>query len=233
MLQKLRDKLDDLQYLLYASKKFALLIVLQGMDGSGKDGTIRHVMSGVDPQGCRITSFKVPTPEDLSHDFLWRIHKAVPARGEIGIFNRSHYEDVLTVRVHNIVPRKVWSKRYEEINNFERLMTQNDVKILKFYLHISREEQLKRFKDRIKNPTKHWKLSAADFHERTYWKAYTTAYEDMLGKCSTKWAPWYIVPSDHKWFRNLVITHIIVKTLGDEKMKFPKANLNIQTYRIK
>jgi len=233
MLQKLLKKLDELQYVLYASKKFALLIVLQGMDSSGKDGTIRHVMSGVDPQGCRVTSFKVPTTEELGHDFLWRIHKATPARGEIGIFNRSHYEDVLTVRVHKLIPKREWSKRYDEINNFEKFLFENDAKVLKFYLHISRKEQLKRFEDRVNTPQKQWKLSAADFHERRYWKSYEAAYEDMLSKCNTKWAPWYIVPSDHKWFRNLVISHILVKTLEDMNLKFPKPVINVHAYKIR
>jgi PPK2 family polyphosphate:nucleotide phosphotransferase len=232
MLEKLLQGLDDLQYLLYASKKFALLIVLQAIDSGGKDGTIRHVMSGVDPQGCQVTSFKAPTPDELGHDFLWRIHKAVPIRGDIGIFNRSHYEDVLAVRVHKMVPKKVWSKRYEEINQFEKLLVDNDVKILKFYLHISRDEQLKRFKERVSNPAKRWKLSPSDFHERTYWRAYTTAYEDVLSKCNTKWAPWYIIPANHKWFRNLAVSHIIVETLEDMNLKFPKPAFKVPKYEI-
>jgi PPK2 family polyphosphate:nucleotide phosphotransferase len=231
--QKLLQRLDELQYLLYASKKFALLIVLQAMDCGGKDGTIRHVMSGVDPQGCRVTPFKPPTPEELAHDFLWRIHKSVPPRGEIGIFNRSHYEDVLVVRVHKVVPRTVWSKRFEEINLFEKFLTENDVKILKFYLHISRQEQMKRFKERIRNSTKNWKLSPADFHERNYWKPYVTAYEDALSRCSTKWAPWYIIPANHKWFRNLAVSQIIVKTLDDMNLKFPKPSFNVLRYRMR
>jgi PPK2 family polyphosphate:nucleotide phosphotransferase len=233
MLEKLLQRLDDLQYRLYASKKFALLIVLQGVDGAGKDGTIRHVMSGVDPQGCQVTAFKVPTPQETEHDFLWRVHKAVPARGEIGIFNRSHYEDVLTVRVHKTVPKKVWTKRYNEINRFEKYLVENDVKILKFHLHISREEQLKRFEARVNDPTKEWKLSPFDFRERTYWRAYDAAYDDMLSKCNTKWAPWYIIPADHKWFRNLAISHIIVKTLEDMNLKFPKPTFNIRKYQRK
>ncbi|HUK27374.1 MAG TPA: polyphosphate kinase 2 family protein [Candidatus Acidoferrales bacterium] len=231
--EKLLQRLDELQYLLYASKKFALLIVLQAIDSGGKDGTIRHVMSGVDPQGCRVTSFKLPTPDELTHDFLWRIHNAVPPRGDIGIFNRSHYEEVLVVRVHKLVPRTTWSKRYEEINRFEKFLTENDVRILKFYLHISRQEQLKRFEARIHDPTKNWKLSPADFHERNYWKAYVTAYEDALSKCSTKWAPWYIIPANHKWFRNLAVSQIIVKTLDDMKLKYPKPSFNVRKLKIK
>ena len=232
-LENLLHRLDDLQYLLYASKKFALLIVLQAIDSGGKDGTIRHVMSGVDPQGCQVTSFKAPTSDELEHDFLWRIHKAVPARGEIGIFNRSHYEDVLAVRVHKIVPKKVWLKRYEEINQFERLLVDNDVKILKFHLHISRDEQLKRFKERVSNPTKRWKLSPSDFQERTHWRAYTAAYDYILSKCNTKWAPWYIIPANHKWFRNLAVSHVIVKTLEDMNLKFPKATFKVPKSKIR
>jgi PPK2 family polyphosphate:nucleotide phosphotransferase len=215
--------LDDLQYLLYAEKRRALLIVLQGMDAAGKDGTIRHVMSGVSPQGCSVTSFKVPNSEELAHDFLWRIHKAVPERGMIGIFNRSHYEDVLVVRVHKLVPKEIWRVRYDEINRFERNLAENDVKILKFFLHISREEQEKRFQERLHDPRKKWKFSKADPAERKRWDDYVTAYEEVLSRCSTEYAPWFIIPSDHKWFRNLAISRIIVETLEAFDMQFPKA----------
>jgi PPK2 family polyphosphate:nucleotide phosphotransferase len=222
-LAKTIKRLDDLQSLLYAEKKRALLIVLQGMDAAGKDGTIRHVMSGVNPQGCSVTSFKVPNSEELAHDFLWRIHKAVPEKGMIGIFNRSHYEDVLVVRVHKLVPKEIWKARYDEINRFERNLSENDVKILKFFLHIGKEEQEKRFQDRLHDPRKKWKFSNADPAERKRWGDYVTAYEAVLSRCSTVYAPWFIIPSDHKWFRNLAISRIIVETLEEFDMQFPKS----------
>jgi len=231
-LKKLLERLDKLQYLLYASKQFALLIVLQAMDTGGKDGTIRHVMSGVNPQGCKVTSFKAPTPEEGLHDFLWRVYRAVPERGEIGIFNRSHYEDVLIARVHKMVPKSVITKRYKDINRFEKILVENDVKVLKFFLHISRGEQLKRFTQRLEDPTKQWELSPADFHERKYWNQYMTAYEKMLNSCSTKWAPWYLIPANHKWFRNLAISHIIVKALEDMDLKLPKPKFNIHRLKL-
>ena len=230
MLQKLLTRLDDLQLLLYASKQYALLIVLQGIDSAGKDGTIRHVMSGVNPQSCRVTSFKAPSAEEAAHDFLWRIHKAIPERGEIGIFNRSHYEDVLVVRVHKLVPEVVWSGRYKQINRFEKVLAENNVKLLKFYLHISKEEQEKRFQQRLEDRTKWWKLSPNDFQERKYWNDYMDAYQDAIRYCSTPWAPWYVIPSNKKWFRNLAVSHIIVKTLEDMNMKFPKPSFDISRY---
>ncbi len=233
MLQKLAAQLDELQYLLYASKKNSLLIVLQGIDGAGKDGTIRHVMSGLNPQACRVTSFKTPSAEEAAHDFLWRIHNAIPDRGEIGIFNRSHYEDILVVRVHKLVPEFIWSRRYKQINNFERMLAENNVKIIKFYLHISKEEQKKRFQQRLDDRTRWWKLSPTDFQERRYWNDYTAAYEDVLRYCSTPWAPWYIIPSNKKWFRNLAVSHIIVKALEDLNMKFPKPSFNVSRYVLK
>ena len=232
-LQKLIARLDELQLLLYASKKYSLLIILQGIDAAGKDGTIRHVMSGVNPQGCRVTSFKTPSAEEAAHDFLWRIHNAIPDRGEIGIFNRSHYEDVLIERVHKLVPESIWSKRYKQINRFERNLAENDVKILKFYLHISKGEQKKRFQQRLDDRTKWWKLSPNDFKERKYWNDYMDAYEDMLRYCSTPWAPWYIIPANKHWFRNLAVSHIIVKTLEDMNMKFPKPSFNVSGYVLK
>jgi PPK2 family polyphosphate:nucleotide phosphotransferase len=233
MLQKLIARLDELQYLLYASKKYSLLIVLQGIDAAGKDGTIRHVMSGVNPQGCRVTSFKAPSAEEAAHDFLWRIHNAIPDRGEIGIFNRSHYEDVLVARVHKLVPESVWSRRYKQINRFEKILAENNVKILKFYLHISKEEQKKRFQQRLEDRTKWWKLSPTDFQERRYWNDYIDAYEDVLRYCSTPWAPWYIIPANKNWFRNIAVSHIIVKTLEDMSMKFPKPSFNVSRYILK
>lgn len=222
-LDKAIKRLDELQDLFYAEKKRALLIVLQGMDAAGKDGTIRHVMSGVSPQGCAVTSFKVPNSEELAHDFLWRIHKAVPEKGMFGIFNRSHYEDVLVVRVHQLVPKDVWKARYGEINRFEKNLAENGVTLLKFFLHISREEQEKRFQERLHDPRKKWKFSKADAAERKRWDDYVAAYEAALSHCSTEHAPWFIIPSDHKWFRNLAISRILVETLEGFDMHYPKS----------
>jgi PPK2 family polyphosphate:nucleotide phosphotransferase len=212
-LQKLSDEMSKLQELLTAAQQHSLLVVLQGMDTSGKDGTIRHVLSHVNPQGCDVHSFKEPTQEELAHDFLWRIHKVTPVKGEMGIFNRSHYEDVLVARVHNLVPETVWSSRYEEINNFEQLLFNNGMIILKFFLHISYDEQEQRLLAREQDKDKSWKLSAEDWEDRKYWKDYERAYEDALSKCSTDKAPWYIVPANHKWYRNLAIAHTIVHTM--------------------
>lgn len=227
-LAKALQKLDQLQNLLYADHKHALLVVVQGLDAAGKDGTIRHVMSGVNPQGCRVTSFKTPSPEEAAHDFLWRVHQAVPPYGDIGIFNRSHYEDVLIVRVHNMVPKEVWSKRYEEINRFEAMLEENNVRILKFFLHISKDEQKKRFMARIDDPDKRWKISQADFDERKFWDEYTSAYEDVLERCSTKRAPWYVIPADKKWFRDLAVSHIIVEALEEMDLKFPSPTIDVK-----
>jgi PPK2 family polyphosphate:nucleotide phosphotransferase len=221
-LDKYHRRLADLQELLYAENKRSLLIVLQAMDAGGKDGTIRHVMSSINPQGCRVTSFKVPTPEEQAHDFLWRIHKAVPRHGEIGIFNRSHFEDVLVVRVHDLVPKEVWSKRYDQINDFEATLSASGVHILKFFLHISRDEQLDRLRDRLKDRRKHWKITPEDFRERAYWKKYMTAYTEALSRCSTAHAPWFVIPANKKWFRNLAISRIIVETLEGLDMKYPE-----------
>ncbi len=220
-LEKRLERLRDLQQLLYADKRYALLIVLQGLDAGGKDGTIRHVMSGVNPQGCKVTSFKVPSAEERSHDFLWRVHKAVPEQGDMGIFNRSHYEDVLVARVHHIVPKAVWSKRYRHINDFERMLSENGVRILKFFLHISKEEQRRRLQARVSDPVRNWKLSLADLEERKYWDDYRKAYEDGLHKCTTSWAPWYIIPADHKWFRNYLVAELTVQALEEMKLKYP------------
>ena len=218
------EKLQSLHELLYAENKRSLLIVLQGMDAAGKDGTIKHVMSGVNPQGCTVTSFKQPSAIELAHDFLWRIHAAVPAKGTIGIFNRSHYEDVLIARVHKLVPKDVWQARYDEINSFERHLSESGVYVLKFFLHMSAEEQQRRFEARLEDPAKNWKASAADFKEQQFWEQYQEAYEDALGRCSTKCAPWYAIPSDHKWFRNYAVAEIVIQTLESWKMKFPKAD---------
>jgi PPK2 family polyphosphate:nucleotide phosphotransferase len=225
--------LDEIQYLLYADGKHALLIILQAMDAGGKDGTIRHVMSGLNPQGVHVTSFKVPTAGELAHNFLWRIGKAVPRTGEIGIFNRSQYEDVLVVRVHQLVPESVWSKRYEQINNFERLLVDSNVTILKLFLHISKEEQRRRLKMRLGTPRKRWKLAASDFEERKLWPDYMRAYEDALSKCSTSRAPWFIIPADHKWYRNLAVSHIVLGALEELNLKYPKSSFDLKKYRLR
>jgi PPK2 family polyphosphate:nucleotide phosphotransferase len=232
-LQKNNARLSDLQYLLYAEGKHAVLVVLQAMDAGGKDGTIRHVMSNVNPQGTTVTSFKVPTPEETKHDFLWRIHKAVPHLGEIGIFNRSHYEDVLVVRVHKLVPKPVWSERYDQINKFERLLAENHVKIFKFFLHISKDEQKERFENRMEDPARQWKISEADFAERDYWDDYLEAYEDALTRCSTPWAPWYVIPANKKWYRNHAISDILVEALENLDMKFPPPSLDLSKAKFK
>lgn len=224
--EKLNDELEELQELLYAEGKHKVLIVIQAMDTGGKDGTIRHVFDGVNPCGVRVASFKNPTPEELAHDYLWRVHKQTPKNGEIVIFNRSHYEDVLVVRVHSLVPKEVWSRRYEHINNFERMLADEGTTILKFFLHISKEEQKERLQERLDDPTKHWKFSVGDLAERKRWDDYMKAYDDMLEKTSTKWAPWYIVPADKKWYRNLVITSTILEALKDLDMKPPEADFD-------
>lgn len=225
-LDKLHLKMSELQYKLHTEKKQALLIILQAMDAGGKDGTIQDVMHGFNPQGCKVISFRVPNTEEANHDFLWRIHKEAPAKGEIGIFNRSQYGDVLIVRVHNLVPAKQLSSRYDHINNFERMLRDEGVMILKFYLHISKEEQKKRLEKRVTDPTKHWKIDEADFEERKHWNKYMQAYETMLEKCSTKWAPWYIIPSDKKWYRNWVVAQITTRTLDEMNPRLPKSTVN-------
>ncbi len=231
-LKKLNKQLLELQGLLYAESQHALLIVLQGMDTCGKDGTIRRVMSGINVQGCDVVSFKVPTADELSRDFLWRAHRAVPPKGKIGIFNRSHYGDVLVVRVHNLVPESVWSQRYRQINDFERMLVENGTVVLKFFLHISKDEQKERLESRIEDPTKHWKIAASDIRERAYWDDYMQAYEVMLQKCSTEWAPWHIIPANKKWYRNLVITECIVDTLKKLDMRYPEPSVDVTKLRI-
>lgn len=232
-LEKNIARMDELEYRLYAESRRALLIILQGMDASGKDGTVRHVMTGLNPQNCRVTSFKVPSPEEAAHDFLWRVHKAMPARGEIGIFNRSHYEDVLVVRVHQLVPKSVWSARYDQINAFEKLMTENGVAILKFFLHISKKEQLERLDARLDDPNRNWKISEADVKERKRWDDYVKAYEDVLSRCSTSVAPWFVIPANKKWFRNLAVSQIIVETLERMDPKFPKPAIDLSKIKVK
>ncbi len=219
-IEKLSEELSELQQLMAAAQHHSLLIVLQGMDTSGKDGTIRHVMSHVNPLGCDVRSFKGPTTREQTHDFLWRIHRVVPSRGMISIFNRSHYEDVLVVRVHDLVPEPVWRQRYAAINDFERMLTQNDTIILKFYLHIGYEEQEKRLLARQEDRNKAWKLSSADWAERRYWNDYQKAYGDALAKCSTDEAPWYIVPANRKWYRNLLVARTLVSTMRPYKKEW-------------
>lgn len=227
-LEDLNHVLEDLQELLYAEHRHRLLIVLQGMDTSGKDGTIRHVFEGVNPQGVRVANFKVPTPEELDHDYLWRVHKQVPGRGEIVIFNRSHYEDVLVVRVHSLVPEEIWSRRYAHINDFERMLAEEGVTILKFFLHIDLDEQKERLQARLDEPHKRWKFKRGDLKERKRWPEYMRAYEDVLRKTSTTWAPWYIVPSNRKWYRNLVVAEILVQTLKGLDMRYPQPEEDLE-----
>ena len=224
---KLNSKLDELQELLYAEHKHRVLIVLQAMDTGGKDGVIRHVFEGVNPQGVRVAAFKVPNEEELDRDYLWRVHKVVPGKGEMVIFNRSHYEDVLVVRVHNIVPPEVWRKRYDQINAFERHLAENGTTILKFFLHIDIDEQKERLQARLDDPTKRWKFRLGDLAERKLWSEYMKAYEEALSKTSSDYAPWYIVPANHKWYRDLVISSMLVDTLKNLDMKYPEPEDNL------
>lgn len=223
--------LFDLQELLYAEHKQKLLVVLQAIDTGGKDSTIRHVFGDVNPQGTKVTNFKVPTPNELAHDYLWRVHPHTPGSGEIAIFNRSHYEDVLVVRVHNLVPKSVWQKRYQHINEFERLLAEEGTTILKFFLNISKTEQAERFLARLDRPHKRWKFNPGDLKERDYWEDYKHAFEDMLTHTSTPWAPWYVIPSDRKWYRNLAVAEIVVQKLQSLNMKFPEEVEDIDAYR--
>jgi PPK2 family polyphosphate:nucleotide phosphotransferase len=217
----LLDRLTELQERLWAEQQRSVLVVLQGIDAAGKDGTIRKVMTAFNPQGCPVSSFKVPSTEELAHDFLWRIHKRVPAKGEVGIFNRSHYEDVLVVRVHDIVPKKVWSGRYDHIVEFEESLTENGTTIVKFFLYIDKDEQRERFQARYDDPTKRWKFALRDLDERKRWDDYIAAYEDALSKTSTDAAPWYVIPANHKWFRDLAVASILEATLDDLDPQYP------------
>jgi len=221
-LRELNQELEALQELLFAEGKHKVLIVLQAMDTGGKDGTIRHVFEGVNPQGVKVAGFKVPTSKELAHDYLWRVHKHTPGKGEIVIFNRSHYEDVLVVRVHNLVSEEIWSRRYEHIRAFEKTLAEEGTTILKFYLHINREEQKKRLQARLDEPHKNWKFSQGDLAERALWDQYQAAYEDALIKTSTDNAPWYIIPANRKWYRNLVVSTIIINKLKSLKMAYPE-----------
>jgi len=232
-LEKHAQRIHELQYLMYAENKRSLLIVLQGMDAAGKDGTIGHVLAAMNPQGCRVYGFKTPSEREAAHDYLWRVHRATPRTGQVTVFNRSHYESVLVVRVHNLVPKEIWSKRYDEINAFEQELTNNGTHIVKFYLHISKDEQLARFKERLDDSTRNWKISESDYTEREYWNDYQKAYEEALSKCSTPYAPWYVIPSNHKWFRNLAISEILVDSLNSLNMKLPAPTVNIEEIRKK
>lgn len=221
-LLRLNRDLEELQEKLYAEHKHKVLVVLQAMDTGGKDGVIRHVFEGVNPQGVRVASFKVPTPEELDRDYLWRVHRQVPGQGEIVIFNRSHYEDVLVVRVKKLVPPKVWRRRFAQINAFERMLAEEGTTLLKFFLHISKKEQKERLQTRLDEPHKRWKFNPADLGDRALWPDFTKAYEDALGRTSTAWAPWFIVPADRKWYRNLVIARILVEALEGLDMRYPE-----------
>src|SRR5215475_11164894 len=233
-IQEYVQKMEQLQYLMYAERKHSLLVVLQGLDAAGKDGVVRHILTGMNPAGCTAVGFKQPTTQELAHDFLWRVHPHVPAKGSVAIFNRSHYEDVLVVRVHQLVPEKVWSKRYDEINEFEKLIvTQNATTILKFFLHISKEEQLARFAKRLDVSARQWKISQSDYKERDYWGDYTEAFEDVLNKTSTERAPWFVIPSNHKWFRDLAVSQIIARTMEEMDMQMPKPTVNLAEIRRK
>jgi PPK2 family polyphosphate:nucleotide phosphotransferase len=225
------DELCRLQYRLYAENRRAVLVVLQGLDAAGKDGAIRHVFGGLNPQGCRITAFKTPTAQELEQDFLWRIHQAVPPRGEIGVFNRSHYEDVLIARVRKLVPEPVWRARYEQINGFERHLAANGVVLLKCFLHVSREEQFKRLLERLDDPERNWKFSAGDIEEGQYWESYQQAYAEALSRCSTPEAPWHIIPADRKWYRNWAISRLLLESLRAMDLRFPPPLADVPALR--
>ena len=232
-IRKHLERMGKLQYLLYADGDQSLLVVLQALDAAGKDGVIRHLFSGINPQGTLVFGFKQPSKVESEHDFLWRIHACAPAKGQIVIFNRSHYEDVLVARVHDLVPRSVWSKRYDLINDFEKILVQNRTRVLKFYLHISPEEQLVRFAQRLDDPSRHWKISESDYSERELWPKYVSAYEDAMEQTSTKHAPWFVIPANHKWFRDLAISQIIADTMDEMGLKLPPTNVSIADIRRK
>ena len=228
----LRKQLADYQFRLYSESKQKLLVVLQAMDAGGKDSTIRRVFQGVNPQGVRVTSFKAPTKSELAHDYLWRVHRRVPANGMIRVFNRSHYEDVLVVRVDSLVPEDIWRARFDQINDFERLLAATGTTILKFYLHISKEEQKERLEARLADPTRHWKFSVEDLAKRKQWDDYMVAYKDVLSQCSKDHAPWFAIPSDQKWYRNLAIARVLVSTLAKMDPQYPPAEPGIENLRI-
>jgi PPK2 family polyphosphate:nucleotide phosphotransferase len=225
-------RLGELQDRLWAEARHAVLVILQGIDAAGKDGTIRHVMSAFNPMGCPVTSFKVPTDDERGHDYLWRVHRRTPAKGEIGIFNRSHYEDVLVVRVHELVPRETWSRRYDQINAWERTLVEEGTTIVKFFLAIDQDEQRERLRDRVDDPAKRWKFRRADLDERALWDTYRRAFEEALGRCSTEWAPWYLVPSNRKWFRNLAVADILADVIDDLAPAYPPGEPGIEGLSI-
>jgi PPK2 family polyphosphate:nucleotide phosphotransferase len=225
------ERMAGLQALLYAENRRSLLICLQGLDGSGKDGTIAHVFRGMNPEGVEVSAFKAPTREELAHDFMWRVHKKTPASGRVGIFNRSHYEDVLVVRVHELVPKEVWSTRYARINEFEKELADTGTTIIKCYLHISEDEQLRRFEKRLDDPARQWKISESDYEERKFWPDYVEAFEDVFRKTSTAHAPWYVIPANHKWFRNLAVASIVVETMESLRLNVPKPAVNLEAIR--
>jgi PPK2 family polyphosphate:nucleotide phosphotransferase len=231
-LEKYLKRLDKSQEVLYAGAERGLLIVLQGMDTAGKDGTIRHIFTGVNPQGCGVTAFKVPTPLEAHHDFLWRCHAAAPQRGMIGIFNRSHYEDVLSSRVHGTMKEKTAREHMEQINDFESMLVDNGIAVLKFFLHISPEEQKRRLQSRIDDASKHWKLSASDFTERKFWPDYQRCYEDIFSHTSHKHAPWFVIPSDNKWYRNVAISSILADAMEGMKLQYPAVTVDVSTLKL-
>ena len=228
-----RQKMANLQPRLYADKTQSVLIVLQALDAAGKDGTVNHVLSALNPQGASVTGFKQPTPEELAHDFLWRIHPHTPGKGEIAVFNRSHYEDVLVTRVHKLIDKPTWKERYQRIREFEELLVENRTCILKFYLHISKEEQLARFAQRLDDPARNWKISESDYTERAYWDDYIAAFEDAIMATSTKDAPWFVIPANHKWFRNLAVSQIVAEAMEGLHLNFPKPTVDLAEIRRK
>ncbi len=231
-LEHSREELDQLQERLFADGRHAVLVILQGMDTAGKDAVIRHVFSGVNPQGVRAVAFKAPTPVEMGHDFLWRIHPHTPGKGEMAIFNRSHYEDVLVARVHHLVPAAEWAARYRAINGFERMLTSEGTTVLKFFLHISRKEQARRLRARLTDPSKQWKLSPADLTDRRLWAEYVRAYEEVIERTTSRRAPWFIVPSDHAWFRNWAVSRVLLETLRGLRLRYPKPSMDLSKYRI-
>jgi PPK2 family polyphosphate:nucleotide phosphotransferase len=230
--ESLCEKIGALQQLLYADGQHSLVIVLQGMDTSGKDGTVKHVLDSVNPAGVETANFKTPSHEELAHDFMWRIHKALPRYGNIGVFNRSHYEDVLVVRVLKLQPAQVWAARYDQINAFEKYLAHNRIVLLKFFLHISKEEQAERLRERLDNPRKNWKFQPEDLRMRSYWNQFMKAYEDAINRCSTPDAPWYIIPANRKWYRDYVISKIVVKALENMGLKWPKPTFDLSKIKI-
>ena len=231
-LQHSLTRITDLQRKLYADRRHCLLIVLQGIDGAGKDGTCWHVASAMDPQGVNVVGFKQPSPEERDHDFLWRVHPHAPGLGRVAVFNRSHYEDVLVARVHHLVPKHVWKQRFDFINDWERLLVEEkNTTILKFFLYISKDEQLSRFKERLDDPARQWKISDSDYSERKLWDKYIDAFEAALSKCSTEHAPWFIIPANHKWFRNFAVSQIVAGAMEDMKLELPKPTVNLQEIR--